>query len=75
MSEESVIGKNIWYREEVGCEWKPGVILKIETADIWFEKFIMRKVVAVVKNTKTGMVNVVPAHLGINFNSDPKTSN
>lgn len=76
MSEESVINKHVWYRQDVRKnEWSQGILLKLDVADDLFEGNYRRRVMAIVKNTKTGMMVVVPAHLGINFNSDPKNSN
>jgi hypothetical protein len=76
MSEESVMGKNIWYRNDAGSsEWHPGILLKFDVADQFFNlntEKVERKVVAIIKNTKTGMVVVIPAHMCINFNSDPR---
>lgn len=76
MSEESVIGKHVWYRNDaVSSEWHPGVLLKFDVADEFFNlntEKVERKVIAVIKNTKTRMIVVIPAHMCINFSSDPR---
>lgn len=76
MSEESVIGKHIWYREEAHHKkWTGGVLLKFDVADHRFNlntERVEKTVVAVVKSEETGMVVVIPAHKCINFNSIPR---